>query len=65
MPSRDEAVACIRASPVARFAESILATLTPSALLQRDPAGGDAPAGVSRMGGDPDLPAGFPWPSAS
>ena len=63
VPTRDEAIACVRASPVARFAESILEALAPSVLLRRDPAGGDAPVGVSRLGGDPDLPAGFAWPS--
>jgi uncharacterized protein YwqG len=63
MPTRDEAIACIRGSPVAAFAESILAELLPSVLLRRDPPGSASPVGASRMGGDPDLPAGFSWPS--
>jgi uncharacterized protein YwqG len=63
MPTRDEAVDLIRRSSLAEFADAIIAELAPSALLQRDPTAGDVPLGVSRFGGEPDLPAHFAWPT--
>src|SRR5262245_49859761 len=63
MVTRDEAIDCIRRSPVAAFAETIVAKLAPSVLLRREPTSAAVPLGTSRMGGDPDLPSGFRWPS--
>lgn len=59
----DEIHRLIEASPLAPRSASIMAQVRPAvrlrAFLAED---GELPAGASRLGGRPDLPAGFPWP---
>ena len=44
------------------FAEQVIAAIEPCLRLDTEP-GDDAPVGVSKLGGDPDLPTNFEWPT--
>lgn len=61
--NREKSVEVIRNSELAAHADELIPQLLPSARLLRENASADdVPIGASRMGGDPDLPAGFGWP---
>lgn len=64
--TRDQAVAVIRNSAVAAFAEPIIAAMAPSVRLIRERIDqADVAIGASRFGGDPDLPNSVDWPTWS
>ncbi|WP_028062604.1 DUF1963 domain-containing protein [Solirubrobacter soli] len=58
-PTRDELVARAKALGLGAKADTIARDALPGARLV---AGGDGALGESRLGGEPDLPAGTPWP---
>jgi uncharacterized protein YwqG len=68
MPSLPELqqklTAVLAHAELSRLAQPILAAAQPAVLVELLPVSqGDLPLGASKIGGDPDLPAGYPWPA--
>ena len=62
--TRDEAIDLIRQSRLAERIHELAPLLRPSIRLLLDARVGETePIGRTRLGGDPDLPAGFAWPT--
>jgi uncharacterized protein YwqG len=68
MPSLPELqqtfTAVLAQAELSRLAQPILAAAQPAVLVELLPdSAGDLPLGASKIGGDPDLPAAYPWPT--